>query len=728
MKNAKATKRANTRFTYVVCFVLMMACSLLLPILLKTNKSVQYKSLYSGFEVGEISDTNVYAKSSADLIDNAATEECIAQARDSILPIFSFSNSKTLQVISNVDSLRNAVSTGDYAKIASVVGTSLAEKVFFNGNSTVLSLTYEIVTDICSMGFFEQSEVDEVKREGYSSIVVSNHYITEKSKDYEQSISMDDLSIITSDNIVNYISSSMNSYTDKISAQDVILIEELVYAIAKPNVFYDQNLTLQRRDLAEKSIDPVVISVTKGELLIEADHVVTHEQVELLELLSTQSNSVSFLEFLGYFIFDALCIGIGLYVFGMFLGRKNIHFNQYNVLLTSGFILSAVATYFLTIVSSSLELQFSDSFLPVFFLPLFITMITGYKRLGFVSIFILGMIMATLPTARIMTFFYCVACGSACVFLIRFFNRRIDMIYQWFFSSIACAGITLLFMLIDGCSFNSVFVVVLGVVMNVSIAYILLAIAIPLVEKLFNLPTIFRLHELAYGDSAILMRLAQSAPGTYSHSRSVADLAEAGAKAIGANALLARVGGLYHDIGKIEHPEYFVENQSGVNKHDDISPSLSVAVIKSHVKVGADKGRESGLPPEVVKIIASHHGNDVIQYFYHEALKSQAASLEKKGDVVKAADYSYNADIPDFRECGIVMLADSIEAASRTVTPNAGKFAKLIDSIFMGKIERGQLDNSNLTLNDIKALSEAFVKTLVAKYHSRIEYPDDDED
>ena len=249
----------------------------------------------------------------------------------------------------------------------------------------------------------------------------------------------------------------------------------------------------------------------------------------------------------------------------------------------------------------------------------------------------------------------------------------------------------------------------------------------PVAEKIFNLPTIFRLYELAYGESPLLTRLSQAAPGTYSHSMAVADLSEVGARAIGANALLARVGALYHDIGKIEHPEYFVENQSGANKHDEISPSLSVAVIKSHVKVGADKGREAGLPIEIIKMIANHHGNDIIQYFYHEAMKLQAASNDDRGETVRASDFSYNAEIPDFRECGIVMLADSIEAASRTVTPNASKYAKLIDSIFMGKIERGQLDNSGLTLNDIKTLSDAFVKTLVARNHSRIEYPDDDD-
>ncbi len=724
MKKTKADVTSSRKASFFFCILIMLAFSVAVPILLKTNTQVQYKSIYSGYSVGEIAEKNVYAKTSIDLVDQEATEAAKEEARAAVLPVFSFSNIVNSRIVAKADLVRQAVSAFDYETLVRLLGETTASKIMALDRVDILAYAYDIVSDILKLGYYDQNEINTVRKDGYNEITLSNVY--QGSNEFESTLSLDETFIVMDSNIREYLTERLSGILDNLSATEAILLEDLILIITEPNILYDQALTAHRRDDAAALVDTVVVSITKGQILIEADHVVNHEQMEILRRLSTQSNSLSFVEVLGHIIFDSIVLSICLYVFGMFLGSSDLHFKQHNFLLVAGFLISLIAAFFLTLLSSRLNLEFSDSFLPVFFLPLFMTEVTGRKRIGFVSSFMLSAVMATLPTASIMTFFYCIICSGVCVFLIRFFNRRLDMIYQWFFSSIACAGVTILFLIINQASFSMIFTVLLGTLINVSIAYILLTALLPVAEKLFNLPTIFRLYELAYGENPILNRLSQSAPGTYSHSVAVADLAEVGAKAIGANALLARVGGLYHDIGKIEHPEYFIENQNGVNKHDDINPSLSVAVIKSHVKVGAEKGREAGLPIEVIKIIQSHHGNDIIAYFYNEALKFQAASSDDKGETVKASDFSYNADIPDFRECGIVMLADSIEAASRTVTPNASKYAKLIDSIFMGKIERGQLDGSNLTMNDIKMLSEAFVKTLVARNHSRIEYPDED--
>ena len=725
MRKTKADGKVNRKLTYFVCLLIMLVGSVLLPFLLKMHTQVQYKSIYSGYSVGEIAEKSVYAKTSIDLIDHDATQEARALARKSVIPIFSYSNTISYSVIAKADKVRSSVLDGSALYVEQVIGKENSNQLFQSDYRRILPLVYDLVTEILENGYYNESEISKVVSDGYHAITLSNYY--ESASDaHERTLVLSENTILTSENIRGFLRSKLEDVLSDLSAKDGLLLEEVIIDIIEPNVIYDVTLTEQRRDAAEKATDPVVISVSRGDVLIEADRVVNNKQIELLRMLSTQSNNFSFLEFVGHLIFDAIVLSIGMFVFGMFLGKKDLHYNEHHALLVICYTISLVATYFFTLISSRLNLEFSDSFFPVFFLPLFMSEITGYKRIGFVSVAMLAAVMATLPTASIMTFFYCIICGSGSVFLIRFFNRRIDAIYQWFFSSITCAGITILFMVINQSSFSMIFTVLLGTLLNVAIAHILISSLMPVAEKVFNLPTVFRLYELAYGESPVLTRLSQAAPGTYSHCMAVADLAEVGARAIGANALLARVGALYHDIGKIEHPEYFVENQSGVNKHDDISPSLSVAVIKSHVKVGADKGREMGLPSEIIKIIGSHHGNDVIAYFYNEALKFQAASNDDRGETVKASDYSYNAEIPDFRECGIVMLADSIEAASRTVTPNASKYAKLIDSIFMGKIERGQLDNSNLTMNDIKTLADTFVKTLVARNHSRIEYPDED--
>ncbi len=730
MKKNTIDENNNKKYikTRIICAVLMILFAVALPAMVKSTKSLEYSSLYSNIVVGEIAEENIYATNSIDLVDTDATETQKTIAISNIYPVFSFSPIKSIKLVDTVDKVRTSLSKGDFNTAANIVGSSLAYNLQEANDSVVYSISYDLVNEISDKGFFDSVEIASVKEQGYNFITLSNQLRADGSLGYEETLDLENEDILTVDTVAEYISNKLSEISDSLTAKQILLIESLVYKVLEPTVTYDEALTSRRRDQAENSVSPVIVSITKGDLLVEENRVITYQQKEILNMLAKQSGGISVIEVVGWILFDSVGLVSSFYIFGMLLGKKNLHYKEFHILFAAGFVISIVATYFLINASSKLSIEFIDSYLPIFFLPLFITMATGHKRLGFIAVFTLGLVASTLPSSNVMTFFYCLICGSACVLLIRFCNKRIDMVYQWFFSCIICSAICVLFVLIEGLPVSNIFIILIGVLFNVSSAYILIAVFMPIVEKIFNLPTIFRLYELAYGSSPLLDRLSQAAPGTYSHSRAVADLADAGAMAIGANALLARVGGLYHDIGKIEHPEYFVENQSGVNKHDEISPSLSVAVIKSHVKVGADKAREVGLPLEVVKIVASHHGNDVIQFFYHEALEAQAALQGNKEDEVKASDYSYNADIPDFPECAIVMLADSIEAASRTVTPNAGKYAKLIESIFLGKIGRGQLDKSGLTMNDIKTLGDSFVKTLVAKNHSRIEYPDDEED
>ncbi|MDR0450525.1 MAG: HDIG domain-containing protein, partial [Treponema sp.] len=229
-------------------------------------------------------------------------------------------------------------------------------------------------------------------------------------------------------------------------------------------------------------------------------------------------------------------------------------------------------------------------------------------------------------------------------------------------------------------------------------------------------------------NSPVLRRLFTAAPGTYTHSIMVANLAEAACQDIGANPLLARVGAYYHDIGKMDNPDYFVENQTAYNKHDDIAPRLSATVIRSHVKLGAEKARALGLPQAVIDIISEHHGNSVITWFYNKALKQEGARGGAKTGV-NVEDFSYPGTPPRSRESAVVMLADVSEAASRTLEkPNASKLEKFIQELFSAKVEHGQLAQSELTFRDLETIKMAFVRVLAGYYHSRIEYPKLDKD
>lgn len=239
---------------------------------------------------------------------------------------------------------------------------------------------------------------------------------------------------------------------------------------------------------------------------------------------------------------------------------------------------------------------------------------------------------------------------------------------------------------------------------------------LPPLEHLLNAVTSFRLMELSDLNAPVLRKLFTTAPGTYSHSLMVANLAEQGCQDIGANALLARVGAYYHDIGKMENPDYFVENQTDHNRHDEIAPRLSATIIRSHVKLGVEKAHSLGLPKDVISIIGEHHGNSVISWFYNKAMEKETT--------VKSEDFTYPGTPPHSKESAVVMLADITEAAVRTLNkPTAGKIEKFIQQLFEEKVDHGQLSESELSFRDLEIIKKAFVKVLAGYYHSRIEYP-----
>ena len=252
--------------------------------------------------------------------------------------------------------------------------------------------------------------------------------------------------------------------------------------------------------------------------------------------------------------------------------------------------------------------------------------------------------------------------------------------------------------------------------MNGIISGMLILGFLPPLEHALNAVTVFRLMELSDLNAPVLRKLFTAAPGTYSHSLMTANLAEQACQDIRANALLARVGAYYHDIGKMENPDYFIENQTDHNKHDEINPRLSATIIRSHVKLGIEKAHGLGLPRDVISIIAEHHGNSVISWFYNKA-----AELETS---VNYEDFTYPGNPPKTRESAVVMLADVTEAAVRTINkPTAGKIEKFIQQLFEAKIDQGQLSASELSFNDLEIIKKAFVRVLAGYYHSRIEYP-----
>ena len=249
----------------------------------------------------------------------------------------------------------------------------------------------------------------------------------------------------------------------------------------------------------------------------------------------------------------------------------------------------------------------------------------------------------------------------------------------------------------------------------------LASLCLPALEPLFGLTTDLRLLELSNLNSPVMRRLALEAPGTYHHSIAVGILAEAGADAIRANGLLARVGAYYHDIGKLKQPDYYVENQIfSANKHEDLSPAMSSLILASHVKNGLAFARELKLGPLVSGMIPQHHGTRLQTFFYQ---KAKEAAGERGGEV-NPDDFRYPGPKPQSKEAAILLMADQVEAAARTLQePNPSQVRSLIHRLSQSSVQDGQFDECDITLKEISMVEKAFERVLVGMHHQRIEYP-----
>jgi hypothetical protein len=252
------------------------------------------------------------------------------------------------------------------------------------------------------------------------------------------------------------------------------------------------------------------------------------------------------------------------------------------------------------------------------------------------------------------------------------------------------------------------------------VAAALASFLLPVLESLTGTITDIRLLELSNPNVPLLKRMALEAPGSFQHSLAMANFAEAAAEAIGANPLLARVCCYYHDIGKLAKPEYFVENQRAENPHDNLTPWMSALVVSNHVKAGLELARQYKLPEPIREAITTHHGTKLIRYFYSRAKEKEDPD---KGEV-QESEFRYPGPKPHSKEMGILMLADAVEAASRTLQDSTpGRIQSMIDQMIKNILEDGQLDECDLTLKDLERIGAAFFWVLTNAFHHRIEYP-----
>ncbi len=729
-KEKKASNVKKQKSLATLLGMLVVLAAMILPLLVTRTPGGSLRSFSSRYEVGSLANEDVYAFSSFEYVDTEQTERLIEKAVDKVLPYFSFSLHATSVSVARVQDFVDywnpdkvevqkfeRVGSPDSANVMARFAEMSEQDLLF-----MLSALEESSELVLQKGLFSQADILKNKQAGYEYFYLENTLTMEKARTLvEQPFS----SMVTKENLETYLGYWLTSYVSANPSFQPLLLLDTLSLLLEENVSYNEAKTLHLRMVAKEQVKPVLVTIQRGQKLIAKDTVITEEQMTLISKMNSSSINYTALELLGRLVFVILATGAALKVFTQFLKHEKRFYLYLNLMLAS-ILLSLLVLYLISHWTVQNTIQFKDSFLPVLFAPIFISQITNKKRIGIISGFMLSCYAMIMPHSSSMTFFFTMTTIGFCLYFFQFTFKRLEDIYNWFYACLFSSFIAIALNLLAGFSFNGIIGLLGALVINISVSLVLVAAIVPLCEKLFNIPTFFRLSELAQADdSPVLDRLSVVAQGTYNHSRYVADLAYNAAKAIGANAMLAKVGGIYHDIGKVEHPEYFIENQGQENKHDDIKPSLSVAIIKSHVKLGVEKGREAGLPQEVLDIIAQHHGNDVILFFYHEAKEQALAS----GLEVNEDDYSYSGARPTSPEAAIVMLSDCVEAASRTLKKASPvKYEKLIHSVIMGKIARDQLKDSLLSLTDLDLIGASFLQSLIGRDHHRIEYPEEREE
>ena len=723
-------KRFDIITVLSVWLVMCIVCSLLFFSLNKSRSEI-YAGYYEKMKPGYIASETVHSDSAYYLIDEEASEEAYLRAQLAVPPVFCLDLVSAYQSIGNASALAadlqkdrdsflsEATDLGLSYETASQAWNELSGGAGFFG-----TLITQLAQSISELGLMDDRTVLEYQ-DDYNVIYIARSSQTDASDMTLTGLS----SILTVSGVDDYIRSRLDYASDMASDTQISLICELVRAVCVPDLSYSEILTEKVRDALDPASSQVAYSLVPNEIIVQENTIITHEASRILFLLSKLETSVPALKAVGSILMLLLVSGGALLMLDYFC-RNSLHKFIFMMVFLCGSIVSDVLAWLVIRLTERLDIAFSGVLLPVLVLPLLISQLTSDRKVGVVTAVSLTASFCLIPGTGVSTVLFCLLSSVSCIMLIRYMVRRTDAVKHWLFTMALSLVSLFVSMMLANASLRGFFVCAEIELIAILIAFIADSALLPVLETGFNIPAQFKLRELAQQKSPVLERLSQEAPGTYSHSMAVADIAEPAARAVGADAALVRVGAMYHDIGKIDHAEYFTENSSLVpsspeKSHENINRNLSVAIIKSHVKLGVEKGRQLGLPQEVLDIIGNHHGNDVVTYFYNEALKLHQENPEQYGEP-KIEEYAYLGEPPQTPEQAIVMLSDCSEAACRSIAkPTPNKIEKMIRMILVKKIVNNQLNLCGMTITDLNKVVKSLSESLTGRYHSRISYPDE---
>lgn len=480
--------------------------------------------------------------------------------------------------------------------------------------------------------------------------------------------------------------------------------------LIQPNLVLDTEKVNLARQQARDSVEPV--RIMQGEIIVRKGDVVRPEHVKLLTDVGMIKTGRDY----------GVLVGMTLAVLAM-VALLGVYFYQERPnLLKNGTQLALVGSVLVAVLAigrmfSLINWTGSPYLNPSALLGLLLTLLID-ARVASITTVVLAILLGLVFEMNWVITVLSLVGGLVAVLSVSKVSQRGDLMRAGFI----VGGVNVFLMVGLGLAGQNTELIIhsyLGLLAGVFASIVTIGV-LPYLESLFKITSPIRLLELSNPNHPLLRRLMLEAPGTYHHSILVGNLAEAAADAIGADGLLARVGSHYHDIGKLRRPYFFVENQVGKdNPHDKMAPSLSTLIITSHVKDGVELASEFKLPPVVTQFIAQHHGTDLVRFFYHRACEAG------DGDSVEERDFRYLGPKPQGKEVAIVSLADATEAAVRSISkPNPGKIEGLVRKIIKDRLNSGELDESELTFQDMDRIATSFTKVIMGMFHSRVEYPE----
>jgi hypothetical protein len=579
------------------------------------------------------------------------------------------------------------------------------------------SLTLEDINTLKKIGF---NTIEGIYENGFIEVASQgvvldkNSIIALKKENEVQDFSYKKL--LYSKDVLNIITSNLQNIANTFGKRKMT---DLLLEIVKPNVSYDNVFSKKVIDTEIKAISYTKGKVSKGELIILKGEIVEGENLAILNSLKSESESKIWTESnYNWIIFGyTLLVSLALLMLLLFLRKYRIEIFNNNNKVTFIFF-----NVFLMIFIQTLVINYNSDYLyvvPLSILPIVLKAFFD-ARLGLfthvLTVLLLGYVV---PNSFEFIYLHIIA-GMVTILTVSELYKRANLF-------ISVAQITLIYMI----TYFAFSIIKEGNASQIDVSYFIMfaangllsflsLIIIYMYEKVFGLVSDVTLLELSNTNTKLLRELNEKAPGTFQHSMQVANLAEAAANEIGANSMLVRTGALYHDIGKILNPMYFIENQStGVNPHNDLSPRDSSKIITDHVIKGIELAKKYNLPDRIIDFIRTHHGTSVTYYFYK---KEQELNPDTEVDIKK---FKYQGPSPFSKETAILMMCDAAEAASKSLkNPTAQSINDLIDKIIKKQMADGHFLNSNITFREIEVIKKLIKKKLMKIYHLRVEYPE----